>query len=123
MIAILANTRVQAENLLHSMVRAGTGIGLHVNTDKTEYMCFNEIGDISTLNGSTLKLVAKFTYLGSSVSSTETENNTQLAKAWTAIGRLSVIWKSDLTDQIKRSFFPSSGRIDTAIWMHSMDAN
>ena len=45
-----------------------------------------------------------FTYLGSSVSSTETDINTQLAKAWTVIDRLSVIWKSDLTDKMKRSF-------------------
>ena len=30
--------------------------------------------------------------------------NTQLAKGWTASDRLSVIWKSDLTDKIKRSF-------------------
>ena len=28
-----------------------------------------------------------------------------LAKTWTAIDRLSVIWKSDLTDKMKRSFF------------------
>ena len=70
-----------------------------------EYMCFNQTGDIYTLNGSTLKLVDKFTYLGSSVSSTETDINTRLAKAWTAINRLSVIWKSDLTDKMKRSFF------------------
>ena len=31
--------------------------------------------------------------------------NTRRAKAWTAINRVSVIWKSDLTDKIKRSFF------------------
>ena len=68
-------------------------------------MCFNQRGDISTLNGSSLKLVDKFTYLGSSVSSTETDINMWLAKAWTAIDRLSVIWKSDLTDKIKCSFF------------------
>ena len=41
----------------------------------------------------------------------------RLAKAWTAINRLSVIWKSDLTDEIKHNFFPSSGHVDTAIWM------
>ena len=68
-------------------------------------------------------IVDKFTYLGSIVSSTETDFNTRLAKAWTAIDRLSVIWKSDLTYKIKLSFFPSSGRVDTAIWMHYMDAN
>ena len=69
-----------------------------------EYICFNRRGNISTRNGSSLKLVDKFTYLGSSVSSTKTDINTQLAKAWAAIDRLSVIWKSDLTDKIKRTF-------------------
>ena len=61
-------------------------------------------GDISTLDGTSLKLVDKFAYLGSSVSSTEKYIDTQLTKAWTAINRLSIIWKSDLTDKMKRSF-------------------
>ena len=52
-----------------------------------------------------LKLVDKFTYLGSSVSSTEKDIDTRLTKAWTAIDRLSIIWKSNLTDKMKRSFF------------------
>ena len=71
-------------------------------------MRFNQTGNISTLGGSSLKLVDKFTYLGSSVSSTEKDIDTQLAKAWTAINRLSVIWKSDLTDKMKRSFFQAA---------------
>ena len=50
----------------------------------------------------------KFNYLGSSVSSTETDINTWLAKAWTAIDRLSVIWKSDLADQMKHRFFQAA---------------
>ena len=37
-IAILANTPNQAETRLHSLERAAAGIGLHVNTQKTEYM-------------------------------------------------------------------------------------
>ena len=68
-------------------------------------MCFNERGDISTIKGRPWKLVDKFTYLGSSISSTENDINMWLAKAWTAIDRLSVIWKSDLTNKIKHSFF------------------
>ena len=107
-IVLLANAPAQAEALLHSLERAAGGIGLHVNAHKMEYMCFNQTGDISTLNGSSLKLVDKFPYLGGSVSSTETDINTRLAKAWTAINRLSVIWKSDLTDKIKRSFFQAA---------------
>ena len=75
-IALLTNTPTQAETQLHCMEWAAAGIGLHVNTVKMEYMCFNQRGDISILNGSSLKLVDKFTYLGSSVSSTETDINT-----------------------------------------------
>ena len=96
-IAILANTANQAEILLHSLERAAAS--------KTAYMCFNLTGDIFTLDGSSVKLVDKFTYLGSSVSSTRTDINTQLTKAWTAIDKLSIIWKSDLTYKMKRSFF------------------
>ena len=104
-IALLANTPNQAETLLHSLERAAAGIGLHVNAHKTEYMCYNQTGDISTLDGTSLKLVDKFTYLGSSISSTEKDIDTRLTKAWTAIDRLLIIWKSDLTDKMKRSFF------------------
>ena len=50
-IAILANTPNQAETLLHSLERAAAVIGLHVNAHKTEYMCYNQTGDISTLDG------------------------------------------------------------------------
>ena len=103
-IALLANTPAQAESLLLSLERAAAGIGLHVNADKTEYMCFDQKGDISTLNDNSLKLVNKFTYLGSSVSSIKADINTQPAKAWTAIDRQSVIRKSDLTDKIKHIF-------------------
>ena len=97
-IALLANTHIQAETLLHSLERAASGVGLHVNAHKTEYICYNQTGDISTLDGTSLKLVDKFTY---SVSSTEKDIDTRLTKAWTAIDTLSIIWKSDLTDKLK----------------------
>ena len=71
-------------------------------------MCYNQTGDISTLDGTSLKLVDKFPYLGSSVSSTKKDFDTRLTKAWTAIDRLSIIWKSDLTDKMKRSFFQAA---------------
>ena len=71
-------------------------------------MWYNQTGEISTLDGTSLKLVYKFTYLGSSVSSTKKDIDTQLMKAWTAIDRLSIIWKSDLTDKMKCSFFQAA---------------
>ena len=84
------------------MERAAVGIGLHVNAHKTEYMYLKQAGDISTQE------VHKFTYIGSSVSSTEKDIDTWLTMAWTAIDKLSIIWKSDLTDKMKRSFFQAA---------------
>ena len=93
----LANTHTQAKSLLHCLVKAAGSIGLHINGNKTEYMYFNQnqTRDISTLTGSSLKLVDKFTCLRSSVSSSNVISM-QLSKAWSAIDRLSVIWISDL---------------------------
>ena len=107
-IAILANTLNQGETLLHSLEQTAAGIGLHVNAHKTEYMFYNQTGDTSIPDGTFLKLVDKFTYPGSSASSTEKYIDTRLTKAWTAIDRLSIIWKSDLNDKIKRSFFQAA---------------
>ena len=67
---VSANIPNQAETLLHSLERAAAGISLHVNAHETEYMCYNQTGDITTLDRTPLKLVDKFTYLGRSVSST-----------------------------------------------------
>ena len=104
--ALPTNVPDQAETLQHSLEPAAAGIGLHAH--KTEYMWINQTGDIFTLNGSSLKPADKFTYLGSSASSTETDINSRLAKAWAAIDKLSVTWKSDLTDKIIRSFFQAA---------------
>ena len=81
-------------------------IYIYIYTDI--YIYILKTGNIATLDGASLKLVDKFTYLGSSVSSTEKDIDTRLTKAWTAIDRLSIIWKSDLTDKMKRSFFQAA---------------
>ena len=90
MTVILANTPNQAETLLHSLERAIAGIGLHVNAHKTEYMCYDQTGDITTQGGTPLKLVDKFTYLGSSVSKNENDIDTRVTNAWTAIDHMEI---------------------------------
>ena len=64
-IALLANAPAQPETRLQSLERAAASIGLQVNAPKTEYMCFKQTDNIFTLNEYSLKLVDKFTYLGS----------------------------------------------------------
>ena len=100
MTALLANSPAKTEFQLQSLERAAGGISLHVNADETEYMRQH----LYTI----LKLVVKFTYLRSSVSSNENDINAQLAKVWTAFDLLLVIWKSDPTDKIKRIFFQAA---------------
>ena len=72
---------------------------------RSELMSFSEDGAISALNGKPLKLVDPFIYLGSNISSTKSDVNNHIGKAWTAIDRLSTIWKFDLFDEIKQKLF------------------
>ena len=69
---------------------------------------FLKLKSILFNNNRVIHYVDKFSYVGNSVSSTEKDVNTWLTKAWTAIDRLSVIWKLDLTDKMKRSFLPAA---------------
>ena len=63
-------------------------------------------GHLHSRRNPSWKLVDKFTYLGSRRWINRRKDiETRLTKAWTAINRLSIIWKSDLTDKMKRSFF------------------
>ena len=75
-IVLLANTPTQARTLLYSLEQAAGSIDLYVNADKTEYTFFNQRVDLSSINGGSLKLVDKFTYLESSISTIENVINT-----------------------------------------------
>ena len=50
-IALLANSPVRAESLLHSQEQAAGGIVLYMNTNKTDCICLKQEGAITTLNG------------------------------------------------------------------------
>ena len=84
-LALLANTPNQAVTLLHSLERAAAGIGLHVNAHKTEYMCYNQTGNIAILDGASLKLVDKFTWEVASHQPKKTSTHD-----WRKHGRLSI---------------------------------
>ena len=56
-IALLANTPAQAEFLQYSLEWAAVAIGLYVNADKTEFMSFNQRGNISTLKSGLVEQV------------------------------------------------------------------
>ena len=79
---------------------------------------------IYTVSDKPQKLVDNLTSLGSNISSTESDHKDSslcLAKVWTVIDELSIIWKSDLSDKIKPWFLPKCGCVCTTVWMQHMD--
>ena len=40
---LLINTRTQAESPLHSLNQSSGGVGLNVNTNNTEFICFKHV--------------------------------------------------------------------------------
>ena len=60
-------------------------ICLLVNSDKTEFMYFNQDGVIYSLNDKSMKLVSHFTYLSSNILSTEGNISIRIGKVWTTI--------------------------------------
>ena len=84
-------------------------------------MCFKQERAISILNGKPLKLLDLFIYFSSDISSTESDVKCIL-KAWTAIDKLSIIWKSDLSDKTK-GFLPSCDCVSPAVRMHHLSTN
>ena len=100
MILCFLQIHLPKPNLLHSLKQAAGGIGLNLNANKTEFMCFKQEGAISTL-----KFVDQFTYLDSNISSTESNVNIYIGKSWMAVNRLLIIWKSHISDKIRWEFF------------------
>ena len=77
-------------------------------------MCFNQDGAISLLNGKSLKLVNKFSYVGSNV-------NKCIAKTWIAIDMLMIMWESHLSDKI--GILPSMSHVSRTVWLHHLELN
>ena len=106
-LAVLADILKDATFLLHSIERTAKEIGFYLNADKTEFICFNQDASerMKSLDGEKIKQVEDFKYLGSYIASTEHDVNIRLGKAWNALNELDKIWKSNLTDKLKRNFF------------------
>ena len=57
-----------------------------------------------------LEIMDQFIYFGSNISSTENIFITQRDKVWTDIDSLMTIWKSYLSERIKRKFLQAGNR-------------
>ena len=60
---------------------------------------------MKSLADKNIKQVLDFKYLGSYIASTEHDVNIRLGKAWSVLNQMDKIWKSNLSDNLKRNFF------------------
>ena len=80
-LALLTNISVQTESLLYRLLQISESIFIHMNSDKTEFICFKPDGVISSLNDTLLKLLNHFIYLGSNITSSESHFSRNIGKA------------------------------------------
>ena len=94
--ALIANTEADLQTSMNRFSQACSNFGLTINTEKSEVMYQPAPGKVYaepniTTNGKKLKVVDRFTYLGSTLSQNVTiddEINTRISKASSTFGRL-----------------------------------
>ena len=107
-ISLLSNNTEQAQELLSRVESECAKVGLRLNAKKTEVITYNvqpEHPPLTTAEGTALKEVSDFKYLGSWVNSTEQDLKVRKALAWRALNGMSSVWNSNLPRAIKLSFF------------------
>ena len=74
-LTFLPNIPAQIESLQHKREPAAGSNGLYINPNETEFMRIKQKGAASTLSVKPLKYVNQFTYIGSNITSTESDIN------------------------------------------------
>ena len=73
---------------------------------KTEFMVFNQPEGITTSSkDENLKCVSDFKYLGSWIESSKKDIGVRIGLAWSAMNKMSIIWNSNLPNNLKIHFF------------------
>ena len=104
-LALLSDIIGNAEKVLNILEIAAASFGLHRNTTKTKFIAVNTEGTIIAQNGCDLEQVNDLNYLGSKISSLENDIQVRIGSAWSALNKLTPIWKSNSVVSIKREFF------------------
>ena len=107
-IALPAMLLQDAQDLLASLEDASAKVGLFLNAKKTEYMSINGNecpASILSRDGTQLKEVDDFKYLGSFNADSKKGFLTRKAQAWKACTNLHIIWQSNISRKTKLDFF------------------
>ena len=92
-IALMAEELEQAQDFLHCVQENAAKIGLHLNSDKTEFMSFNQVQDtvLKTVNNENIKKVDNFKYLGAWIDDTANDVKVRKALTWNSCNKLNEI--------------------------------
>ena len=106
-IALVTEELEQAQDFLHRVQENAAKIGLHLNSDKIEFVSFNQAQDsvLKTVNNENIKKVDNFKYLGAWIDDTANDVKVRKALAWKACNKLNKIWKSSLCKSLKLRTF------------------
>ena len=100
----MSNKIENVEKLLKILETVAASVGLYMNTTKTKFIAVNTEGTITAQNGCDLEQVNDFNYLGSKIISSENDIQVRIGSAWSALNKLTPIWKSNLDVSTKREF-------------------
>ena len=105
-IALLENTSLDAEHLLHKVEKAALEVGLALNASKTKFIHVNRTNqqEIHTVDGNAIEQVDDFLYLGS-YTDTTADILRRKGLAWSAINSLDRIWRSKIHNTTKIRIF------------------
>ena len=102
-IALVTEKLEQAQDFVHRVQENAAKIGLQLNSDKTEFMSFNQVQDtvLKTVNNDNIKKVDNFEYLGTWIDDTANDVKVRKTLAWNSCNKLNKIWKSSLCKSLK----------------------
>ena len=108
--ALVSESLVQAQIMLERVETSTAKIGLHLNSDKTEVMLFNQTTTptLSSRNKQEIKQVSDFKYLGAWMSSSSKDIGVRKGQAWAACNKLKKIWSSGMRRTTKIRLFLSA---------------
>ena len=77
-----------------------------MNTKKTKVKAENvDNPEVKSLDGTKLEVVDDFNYLGAWIASTQKDIRIRRARAWSALHSMNKVWKSGMSDNLKRRLF------------------
>ena len=102
-IALVSEGIKEAQEKLTRVVKSAKRVELSMNTGKTKYMSYNTIQqfEIKAIDGSNLKRVEDFKYLGACIDSSAKDLKIRKALSWRTCHQMRNIWKSTLSRKMK----------------------